>query len=327
MSGVYDGHNDTASLHVLHGQPVTLEITPAETTVVNGDSLHYFANALDDQGNGWDVTGLTDWSISAGAGGGWAANLYTSENTGDWTVTGQYDVLSGEALLHVVGGAPTCVTIQRGSYGTVADTSIWALVPNAAYGAALRISTGDRMHPALGPGETRSLLHFDLGFLPAGVAIQSATFGIYSETTSGEPVSIYRVTEGWSEASANWTSAADDYDPAVEWGGFNVSGTGYLTSDLTALIAAWADGTHPNYGIMLINNDAGAYDRFRSSERSGSEPWLEVCYLAAAPDMAETTNQLVDSQSLSIPLSAFGNFLVGAVASVMLLPVFRRRQD
>jgi hypothetical protein len=93
---------------------------------------------------------------------------------------------------------PTCVTIQRGSFGTVADTSMWELVPNAAYGAAVRISTGDRMHPALGPGETRSLLHFDLGFLPPGVAIQSATFGIYSETASGEPVSIYRVTEGWS---------------------------------------------------------------------------------------------------------------------------------
>ena len=48
----------------------------------------------------------------------------------------------------------------------------------------------------------------------------------------------------------------------------------------TALVAAWAVGTHPNFGVMLVNNDAGAYDRFSASERSGRQPWLEVCYLA-----------------------------------------------
>ena len=277
------GHSGFNLFSFTQGPAITIEITPAEETITVGDSVFYSATASDAVGNSWDVTGETVFDIDDEAGGNFLDSTYYSENAGDWTVTGDYGSLSDTALLHVTTPSePICVTVQRGSFGTVADTSMWELVPNAAYGAAVRISTGDRMHPALGPGETRSLLNFDLGFLPAGVAIQSATFGIYSETASGEPVSIYRVTEGWSEASANWTSAADDYDPAVEWGGFNVSGTGYLTSDLTALVAAWANGTHPNYGIMLINNGAGAYDRFRASEYSGSEPWFEVCYLATA---------------------------------------------
>ena len=246
-------------------------------------------------------------------------------------MTGLYDVLSGEALLHVVGGAPTCVTIQRGTYGTVADTFIWELSPNGISGTGIRLYTGDRLNPRTGQaGETRSLLQFDLSTLPAGVAIQSATFGIYAETASGEQVSIYRVTESWSEASANWASVNDAYDPAFEWGGFNVSGTGYLTSDLTALVAAWTDGTQPNYGIMLINNGAGAYDRFRASELSGNEPWLDVCYLGAAADVASqapsASQAIPNGEPLNVQGGMGAEMLVGLVGAALMSPTLKSRK-
>lgn len=45
--------------------------------------------------------------------------------------------------------------------------------------------------------------------------------------------------------------------------------------------STWADGTRPNYGLMLIlPGQAG--DRYLSSEYSDVDrrPWLEVCYIA-----------------------------------------------
>jgi hypothetical protein len=284
VTGEYAGFSDTALLHVVHGAAVSLEVTPAEESVAAGGAVSYSAAALDAQGNAWDVTAMTSFSIEAGAGGAWAANIYTSENIGDWTVTGEYAGLSDTALLHVLGGAPTCVVVQRGAFGTVADTYIWESLATLQNGGSSRMSTGDKLHPRRGLGETRSLLQFDLSFLPTGAAIQSASLGVYVvDGGSGEPVGVYRVTQPWSENAPTWDTFATAYDPAFEWGSFNATNSTYATTDLTALVTEWANGLQPNYGVMLINLGSGAYDQYYTSEWTESRPQLEVCYIAAAP--------------------------------------------
>ena len=137
-------------------------------------------------------------------------------------------------------------------------------------------------HTLFDPGETRSLLRFDLDFLPAGAVVQSATFGIHLRLRgSGEQVGLYRITQEWGEDEPSWDSHAEQYDASTEWGGFAVAGYGWLTSDVTGLVTGWAEGTYANYGLMMINVSGQALDEYHSSEYATASyrPWLEVCYM------------------------------------------------
>jgi hypothetical protein len=77
-------------------------ISPAESTIFVGQSQAYTAEAYDAEGNPvGDVTGLTTFDIDDEAGGSWAANTYTSDVAGEWTVTGTYEGLIDNATLTV----------------------------------------------------------------------------------------------------------------------------------------------------------------------------------------------------------------------------------
>jgi len=77
-------------------------VSPASSTVTAGGTETYTAEAFDAYGNSLgDVTSSTSWSIQSGAGGSWAANVYTSEKAGTWTVTGTYSDKSDTATLTV----------------------------------------------------------------------------------------------------------------------------------------------------------------------------------------------------------------------------------
>ena len=65
-------------------------ISPAGSSVTAGLSKTFSAAASDAYGTTWDVTSLTSWSISSGAGGSWSSNVYTSATAGSWTVNGTY---------------------------------------------------------------------------------------------------------------------------------------------------------------------------------------------------------------------------------------------
>ena len=53
-----------------------------------------------------DVTGNTTFSITAGAGGSWSGNVYTSQYAGNWTVTGTYGEIPDIATLMVAPPPP-----------------------------------------------------------------------------------------------------------------------------------------------------------------------------------------------------------------------------
>ncbi len=97
-----------------HGDATSISITPETTSVLSGDTVTFTATASDGSVN-WDVSSLTAWSITAGAGGSWAANVYTSANTGDWTVTGDYSGLTDTAALHIATGTLDHVVVSPDS--------------------------------------------------------------------------------------------------------------------------------------------------------------------------------------------------------------------
>ncbi len=193
------------------------------------------------------------------------------------------------------GGDLTCVTIQRGTFGDVADGYIWEASPGTS-GNGSYLYTG-----IVGGGEKRSLLRFGLNVLPEDAIVQSSTFGIREMSSgSGETVTIYRITEPWVEGEPTWNNFADNYDDTVVWGTFVAEGYSFLTTDVTELTSGWVGGTEPNYGLLLMNlNDPPASDAYASSDISYvyKRPWLEVCYVINDLPMANDDTAVTDEDT------------------------------
>jgi hypothetical protein len=104
ITGILDSLSDTGPLTVNHGPVLSISISPESESITSGSNQAYNAIASDTSGNIWDVTDSTSWFINTGAGGSWSGNVYTSSNTGTWTVTGTYAGVSDTAQLNVSGG-------------------------------------------------------------------------------------------------------------------------------------------------------------------------------------------------------------------------------
>ena len=135
VTGEHGGLSDTAILHVEHGAATSIEIIPAEETVIAGETVTYTATAEDTHGNTWDITAETTLSIEAGAGGAWVDNVYTSESVGDWTVTGEYDGLTDTATLHVEHATAVSIEITPAEVTVTAGESVtYQATAEDAYG-------------------------------------------------------------------------------------------------------------------------------------------------------------------------------------------------
>ena len=180
---------------------------------------------------------------------------------------------------------PECVTVQRGAYGAVADTFIHAALPWHNSGENRFLFLGPVTNPSFGTGETRSLLHFELDFVPGGATVQSATLGVSKFGPSrGETVSVHAISQAWQESEATWDNSAGDYAPTV-YGSFETGSPGWHTVDVSGLASQWVDGSLANHGLMMISSGQEMATMYSSDYTTvGDRPWLEVCYLAGPID-------------------------------------------
>ena len=115
VTGTYMGKSAVASLTVTPAVVVSaVAISSVGSSVVAGLSKVYSATASDVFGNTWDVTSLTSWSVSSGAGGSWSGNVYTSAKAGSWTVTGTYASTAYTAGLTVTPAAVAYLVVSSG---------------------------------------------------------------------------------------------------------------------------------------------------------------------------------------------------------------------
>jgi alpha-tubulin suppressor-like RCC1 family protein len=168
---------------------------------------------------------------------------------------------------------PTCVTIQRGGAGRVADTKLRADQPTTALGAQDTVVTGDQSTQRV------TLLRFDLSPIPAGMTIDSATVTL-SEISNLGPgaIDVHRVAALWDEGTATWNSFQNAYDPAVI-GSFSNGGAGHqgpVSFDLTPLAKSWYAGA-PSWGVALIAPTNSTWASSESATAS-QRPSLTVCY-------------------------------------------------
>ena len=138
----------------------------------------------------------------------------------------------------------------------------------------------------------RSLLRFDLGDIPAGARVVSATLEIEVETNTGggDDITVHRVSRAWTESFATWdnygfflwwTTDGGDYDPTPV-GSFWVDSLGRKSVDVTSAAKAWIEAGQPNEGLILIGQGNGDLEkRYYSSDHSDASrrPKLTLTYL------------------------------------------------
>lgn len=112
ITGTYGNFTDSVMITILHGDPVSIQVSPGQLSLPPLANHSYVSTASDEFGNEWDVTGETNFTSD---GGTFEGNLLTSGTVaGDYTVSAVLISadLSDTANLTVVPGEPVLLGIS-----------------------------------------------------------------------------------------------------------------------------------------------------------------------------------------------------------------------
>ena len=174
---------------------------------------------------------------------------------------------------------PECVTVQRGTFGSVEDAPIQENTPNYNLGSYANLYTGWKVDA----GAKMSLVKFDLSFIPSTATVTEATLGLF-QTYSGaaSEVRVHQATAAWTENTVTWNSFGSSYDAAVI-GSFTsfVNAFGWKTVDVTSTVDGWVGAANNGF---LLEEDVGpgaVQHAYRSSETATvtDRPYLHVCFV------------------------------------------------
>jgi hypothetical protein len=178
-----------------------------------------------------------------------------------------------------------CVTIRRGLFGAVADAEIRLDKPGKNYGALNDMQVG----APPGGTERRSLLRFELDFIPPFAKVLSAEVTLKGGNHGFGTINLHTITAPWDEATVTWDSFDLQFTPAAQ-GSFDASAfaAGQTTFDLSALAQAWVNGA-ANHGILLKKGiPSGSVATFGASEHANLDkrPALEICFQDLCNDVS-----------------------------------------
>jgi RHS repeat-associated protein len=107
-------------------------------------------------------------------------------------------------------------------------------------------------------GAARSLLKFDVSWIPPGTLIDAADLKVWYDQgyfTNANSVSLqaHRITTSWSESTVTWSNFTGGSGEQV---GSPVTKSTFINSrwhgyNLKSLVTTWVDGTVANHGVML----------------------------------------------------------------------------
>jgi hypothetical protein len=140
-------------------------------------------------------------------------------------------------------------------------------------GACTQIST--RKHST---GEYRTLYQFDLSGIPSGQRLVSATLRLWVTGAENSTVSVYRVTQSWSESTLTWANSGGVSHNGTVMATFVPASSGrYYDVDVTSLVALWRGGT-ANNGLItrLAGNNTLATFTSKEWATAGQRPQLVV---------------------------------------------------
>lgn len=119
--------------------------------------------------------------------------------------------------------------------------------------------------------------------VPGGATITSATLNVYVSVASNNTANVHRATAPWDELAVTWNNFGGSFDPAV-YASFPTT-EGWHAIDITTLVKAWDDGTYPNYGVLIDQQQVVyPWTWYTSHESSEFPPYMEVCYSMGGVD-------------------------------------------
>jgi hypothetical protein len=132
------------------------------------------------------------------------------------------------------------------------DAYINQMAPGANYGdsAWLYVGTYWGQHEN---GISRSLVRFDLGWLPADTDIYSASLELQASSASGASmvdIRVYPIADDWREMSVTWNNQPAVNAPVATTPVDLFTPTVYAW-DVTDLVREWVSGTRHNLGLEL----------------------------------------------------------------------------
>lgn len=174
----------------------------------------------------------------------------------------------------------------------VADTWLKEAAPNENHGNDKELSVKNK------PTDNfRTIYLFDISSIPPGANVTNAELRlrVTGEDDSGEPVNIYRVTDTWSENTANWNNTGNDYDSSVVHATFVPDRTGWERIDISSLVQSWVCGEHPNNGLMLIATSSDTESKYTSQEwdQGNRRPRLYLDSSGTNPCPSATPPQII----------------------------------
>ncbi len=118
-----------------------------------------------------------------------------------------YAGCSGEpAPDEVVGSSAsaveTCITVQRGTSGTVADALIRSDKVNTNYGSSASLTASID-----GTSTRHALVSWDISAIPSGSTVTAASATLKVLLQGGAIVNAHRVTQAWGESTVTWGNA------------------------------------------------------------------------------------------------------------------------
>jgi uncharacterized repeat protein (TIGR01451 family) len=212
------------------------------------------------------------------------------------TRVGKYFLIAATVLLPAPALAGYYVLPTR------ADSYLKEAAPAEPHGSDAELSNklkaGDNL---------RSIWQFDLSPIPAGETVVSAVAVFHVTLSSNEPVGVYRITDAWTEAAANWNNLSGSYDALTRYGVLVPAAPGPVAVDLTGLVREWVDGVLPAYGVVFVSEVNDKESRYASKESSDPDekPFLLV-KTAELPAMRMATGSFLGNSSGPRPFSGLG---------------------
>ncbi len=187
-------------------------------------------------------------------------------------------VLPSAEHVGTVGQAlSTCVTIQRGTLGAVADAHVSSAVPTANYGAATSLTTYLSATQAF-----HSLVQWDLSSIPTGATVTSATADFWVNLRNNSPVpQVHENAAAWTEGGVTWATAPN-YGASLGTLPSGGSSTAITFALPAATVQGWLAG--PNNGITIETDGAIGQETLAPSETAtvSHRPSLQVCYTTSS---------------------------------------------
>ncbi|MCJ7570849.1 MAG: DNRLRE domain-containing protein, partial [Candidatus Thermoplasmatota archaeon] len=133
--------------------------------------------------------------------------------------------------------------------------------------------------------EWDSLIKFDISDIPSDTMIVSATLKLYyyaflDNNPAGRSLNLYRIISDWNEETTNWINQPS-YASQPTSNVIVPSSYDWMNWDVTNDVKSFIDGTNPNYGWDIKDeNYWGYYDipviGFQTKEYGSYIPYLEI---------------------------------------------------